>query len=352
MSQRQDRELQLKFWSKTTERNVVSVAVLTQSLQSLQRAVHLLGMHHEGKEVRQRARLSDEIKKRYVVLCQLPEEGSYTVPVMIGDTSQSLFAPVAVEAVTGNFHDLLSAIADKDGVRIRAVLPDHSYRISILRALRKMEPPKRSGVELALQSRSGDDLLVPTKVAKFVDDVIVGHTADATVTTITGRLIGIDFDRNRLRLHYPPTSRELQCFYQPEVEHMLLDNPREFIQVVGQVVLDAEREPERIIEVEKIIEVDLSVIAVDGFDVGDKRVVAKQPVTFQPVLDETSQCYVLQDAPFGIQLLAGFREELETDLYDELDFLWRQYAAESDDELTEDALDLKQQMLGAFRVAR
>ena len=162
MSQRQDRELQLKFWSKTTERNVVSVAVLTQSLQSLQRAVHLLGMHHEGKEVRQRARLSDEIKKRYVVLCQLPEEGSYTVPVMIGDTSQSLFAPVAVEAVTGNFHDLLSAIADKDGVRIRAVLPDHSYRISILRALRKMEPPKRSGVELALQSRSGDDVLGAT----------------------------------------------------------------------------------------------------------------------------------------------------------------------------------------------
>ena len=35
------------------------------------------------------------------------------------------------------------------------------------------------------------------------------------------------------------------------------------------------------------------------------------------------QYYVLQDAPFGIQLLAGFREELETDLYDELDFLWR-----------------------------
>ncbi len=352
MPQRQDRGLQLKFGGKTTEGNFVSVTVLTQSLQSLQRAVHLLGMLHEGREIRQRARPSAEIEKRYAVLCQLPEEGSYIEPVVIGDTSQRLFDLAAVEAVTERFHDLLSAIADEDGERIRTVLPHPGYRTSILEALRKMAPPKRSGVEVTLQSRSGYDLFVPTKFAKFMDNLSAAPTVDATVTTITGRLIGIDFSSNRLRLHYPPTCQELQCFYHREVEDMLLDKPREFIQVVGQVVLNAEREPVRINEVEKIIEVDLSVIEIDGFDVDDKRVVAKQPVSFQPVLDETSQYYELQDAPFGIQLLAGLREELEVDLYDELDFLWRQYAAESDDELTEDALELKQQLLGTFELAR
>ena len=351
VSQRQDRELQLKFGGKTTKGNVVSVTVLTQSLQSLQRVVHLLGMLHEGKEIHQRARPSAEIQKRYAVLCQLPEEGSYIEPVVIGDTSLRLLDP-AVEAVTERFHDLLSAIADEDEGRIRTVLPYPSYRTSILEALRKMAPPQRSGVEVTLQSRSGDDLFVPTNIVKFMDNVTAEPEVDATVTTITGRLIGIDFDSNRLRLHYPPTRRELQCFYKREVEDMLLDKPRELIQVVGQVVLNAEREPVRINEVEKIIEVDLSVIEIDGFDVDDKRIVAKQPVSFQPVLDETSQYYVLQDTPFGIQLLAGLREELEIDLYDELDFLWRQYAAESDDELTADALELKQQLLGTFELAR
>ena len=350
MPQRYDRELQLKFGGKGAEGNNVSVAVLTQALQSLQRAVHLLGMCHEGKEVNQRARLSTEIEKRYAILCQLPKEGSYIAPVMIGDTSQSLFDPTAVEAVSGNFHNLLSAIADEDNSRIRAVLPNSNYRISILRALRKMTPPKRSGIEVTLQLRSGDDLFVPNKVANFMDDLIKRSADNATATTVTGRLIGIDFDLGRLRLHYPPTGRELQCFYQSDVEEMLLENAREFIQVVGQVIIDANGEPERIIEVEKIIEVDLSGIDVDSFDVGDKRVIARRRVTFQPFLDETSQNFTFQEAPFGIQLLTVSREELETDMYEELDFLWRQYAEENDEALSEDAQQLKQQLLDAFEV--
>jgi len=271
---------------------------------------------------------------------------------MIGDTSRGLFGPDAVEAVLGDLHGLLSAITDQDNRRTREALPDPNYRVAVLEALRKMTPPKRAGIEVALQSSSGEDLFVPNRCANFLDQLIERHSGDVTVTAVTGRLIGIDFDRRRLRLHYPPTRRELQCFYQPDIEDMLLENTRDLIQVVGQVIIDANGEPERINDVEKIIEVDLSVIDVDGFEVGDKRVVAKQPVIFQPLLDDTSQYYTLQEAPFGIQLLAMFRDQLETDLYDELDFLWCQYAEENDEELSEDAQQLKRQLLGAFQVAR
>ena len=76
-----NRELQLKFGGKATEGNVVPVVVLANSLQSLQRAVHLLGMYQEGKKVHQRVRVSAEIEERYRILCQLPEEGSYIAPL-------------------------------------------------------------------------------------------------------------------------------------------------------------------------------------------------------------------------------------------------------------------------------
>ena len=352
MPQRHDRGLQIKFGGRATEGNVVSVAVLTQSLQSLQRVVHLLGMRHEGREIRQRARPSIEIEKRYAVLCQLPKEGSFVAPVMIRDTSRGLFGPDAVEAVLEDLHGLLSAITDQDTSRTREALPDPNYRAAVLEALRKMTPPKRAGIEVALQSSSGEDLFVPDRVADFLDNLVERHAGDVTVTAVIGRLIGIDFDRRRLRLHYPPTRRELHCFYQPDIEDMLLENTRDLIQVVGQVIIDANGEPERINDVEKIIEVDLSVIDVEGFEVGDKRIVAKQPVIFQPLLDDTSQYYAFQEAPFGIQLLAIFRDQLETDLYDELDFLWRQYAEESDEKLSKGAQQLKRQLLDAFQVAR
>ena len=350
MPQIRDRNLQFRFGGRATDTDVISVAVLTQSLQSLQRIVHLLGMRREGREIRQRARPSDEIEKRYPVLCQLPKQGSYVAPVIIGDTSPDLFGADAAEAVAGDLHVLLSAITDQDDNRMREMLPDPSYRMAVLEAFRKMIPPKRSGVEVALQSSAGEDLFVPRRAAKFLDHLVERHAGDVTVTAVIGRLIGIDFDRRRLRLHYPPTRRELQCFYQAEIEDMLVENARDFIQVVGQVVIDADGEPERINDVEKIIEIDLSVIEVDGFESGDNTVAARQPVRFQPVLDDTNQYYILQNAPFGIQLLATFREQLEADLYEELDVLWRQYSEEADEKLSEDAQQLKRQLLDAFQV--
>ena len=360
-----NRELQLKFGGRATEGNVVPVVVLANSLQSLQRAVHLLGMCQEGKEVRHRLRVSAEIEERYRILCQLPEEGSYITPLMIGDTSQDLF-DTAVGAVAESLHDLLSGIVAQDSSRICSVLPDPKYRTPVLEALRKMTPRKQSDIEIALQSRSGDDLYVPNKDANFLENIIEGHIVvdeDAfanahyrfvgiDTATFTGHLIGIDFDRRMLRLHYHPTERELQCHYQPEVEEALLENARELIQVVGQAQIDANGNPERINEVEKIIEVDLSDIEIDGFEVSGKRIIAKQLVTFKPILDHTYQHFALQDSLFGIQLLAGGREELKIDIYDELDLLWRQYAEERDEVLSDDALKLKNQLLDAFEVAR
>ena len=365
LPQPENRELQLKFGGKATEGNVVPVVVLANSLQSLQRAVHLLGMYQEGKKVHQRVRVSAEIEERYRILCQLPEEGSYIAPLMIGDTSQNL-TDTAVGAVTGSLHDLLSGIETQDSSLICSVLPDPNYRTRFLEELLNMTPSKKSGIDIALQSRNGDDLYVPNKDANFLKNLIKGHIdvdensfvytrysiAGIETATIMGRLIGVDFDSRSFRLLYHPTKRELQCHYQPEVEETLFVNARELIQVVGQTEFDINGDPKRIREVEKVIEVDLSDIEIDGFEVGGKRIITKQPVIFKPMLDNTSQHFTLQASPFGIQLLAVGREELEIDIYDELDLLWRQYVEERDEILHDDALKLKYQLLEAFEVAR
>ena len=96
---------------------------------------------------------------------------------------------------------------------------------------------------------------------------------------------------------------------------------------------------------------DLSAIEIDSFEAYGKRVIARQPLIFEPMLDETHQYITVQDSHFGIQLFAGSHEELKHDILDELDFLWRQYAEESDATLHRDALKLKHQLLEAFKVA-
>ncbi|CAK0752085.1 putative Recombination-associated protein RdgC [Azospirillaceae bacterium] len=351
-NQGRTRELQLRFGGKSTNDRVVPVGVLVQSLQSFQRAVHLLGMRHEGKEVRQRLRISTEVEMRYVVLCKLPEPGSFIAPIVIGDTDQTLFDYDAISSVTCDLFGIVDAVNAQDSSRVRALLPDPIFRIPILSSLAKMAPPKRSGINVYLQNRAGRSLFEPALVSEFIERVIEPQpqVSDPTVATVTGRLIGIDFSERMLRLHYPPTMRELKCSYHESVEEMLLGKPREYVQVVGQVILDKDREPERIIDVERILEVDLTPIVVPGFASGGCYVRSRRSVTFEVSLDESAQFHCIESGAFGIDLIAGTRVELEHDLLQELDVLWRQYALEADEHLTGGARELKKSLLDAFEV--
>jgi hypothetical protein len=347
-----NRDLQLRFGGTPTDAHAVPASVLTQALQSLQRAVHLLGMRHEGKEFRQRLRVSAEIEMRYTVLCQLPTPGSFVSPIVIGDISQRLFDSDAVDAVTRDLLGVLDAVNAQDAARVRSLLPDAVFRTSLLSSLAKMAAPKHSGIEIDLQSRDGQSLLVPAAVTEFVLQVVEQQQApDSMATTVTGRLIGIDFADRMLRLHYPPTKRELKCSYHEAVESMLLDNPREYIQVFGHVILDKNGDPDRISDVERIMEVDLSPITVSAFLSGKLHILARRPVQFAVMLDETAQFHCIEDGDFGIDLVASTREELELDLLHELDVLWRQYALEKDDILTSAAKKLKNSLLDVFEVA-
>lgn len=348
----QERELRLKFGGEPTSGHLVPAAVLTQTLQAFQRAIHILGMRHEGKDVRQRLRISTDVEARYAVLCQVPAAGSYICPVVIGDETQDLFAGEAVSAVTSQLYEVMTSIADQSEGRIRTLLPDPVFRTPFLEALAKMAPPKKSGVVVELQTSSGATLFAPQTAADFLSRVTERAVSDATVTTITGRLAGIEFDSRMLRLHYPPTKRELRCYYHESVEEMLLGNPRELIQVIGHVTLNDAGEPEKITEVDRILEVDLSPIDVKSFQSGGSRIVAIRPVSFMPTLDDTEQYHCIDDDVFGVCLMASTREEIESDLFDELDMLWRQYASERSENMTDGANELKRKLLSSFEAAK
>ena len=306
-------------------------------------------MNVEGKQLKTRGRNSADIERRYAIMCQPPMVGSFVAPLVIGDASQNT-QNFATQVVAHKLKDLLIGIAQEDSQQVCSVLPDNEFRESILSALRKMAPPKHIRVEIALQSRSGTDLYVPSKAARFMDEMIHSKEKNIVFSTITVQLLGIDFEKRKLRLRYPPTRRELRCPYDIKAQDLLLENPFGLIQVSGYAAVNSTGDPLFIVNVEQIQEVDLSPISVQEFDVDGTRVVAHRPVVFQPVLDQTRQHFLIDNAPFGINLLADMRDLLERDIHEELDFLWRQYAEETEDVLSSGAVALKKQLLEAFKV--
>ena len=348
VSNRDDGELQVKFKGPATRGHSVPVEVLTASLESLQKVVHLLARRrHDEPGTDSGASVPAEIRHRYSLICRLPTAGSYTVPITLSDSlgSQSDYMP----DLSGDLQHLFRAVQNQDESDLEWLFPAPRTRAAVSRALYDMVPKPRSGARLIVQSHSGRDIFVPdSKTGRFLKS-LTGSPADHEVgRSVAGHLKEIDFDKRRIRLEHPPTGRQLTCSYPRQLEHMLVDWRRNLIQVLGEVTTGPDDIPKRIRSVDDIHLVDLSPIELREFITQGRRVRAREPIVFEPAMDDAYQHYVVRDGPFGIRLISLTRGDLETNLNEEMDVLWRHYACADDAKLTRAAQQLKQQLNGAF----
>ena len=70
--------------------HAVPATVLVQILENAQRALELIGVQVEGKEIRERVRVSTTTAKRFRLICHVPQTGSYAIPVSVGDSYRQL----------------------------------------------------------------------------------------------------------------------------------------------------------------------------------------------------------------------------------------------------------------------
>ena len=348
MANRDDDELQVRFEGPATRGHSVPVEVLTASLESLQKLVHLLALRrHEEPGTDGGASVPAEIRRRYALICRLPKAGSYAVPITLGDDTGS--QSTSMPGLSGDLQHLFRAVQNQDESDLERLFPAPRTRAAANRALSDMVPKPRSGVRLVVQSKSGRDIFVPdSETGRFLKSLTASRADNEVGLSVAGLLKEIDFDKQRIRLEHPPTGRQLTCAYPRQLERMLVDSRRNLIQVLGEVTTGPEDIPKRIRSVDDIHLVDLSPIELREFVTQGRRVRAREPIVFTPAMDDAYQHYVLRDGPFGIRLVSLTRGDLETNLNEEMDVLWRHYACADDAKLTRAAQQLKQQLNGAF----
>ncbi|MEI7670834.1 MAG: hypothetical protein WCK00_01845 [Deltaproteobacteria bacterium] len=100
-----------------------------------------------------------------------------------------------------------------------------------------------------------------------------------------------------------------------------------------------------IVNVESIVEVDLSPFYLQTLEHSGRTFTFTKPLVLIPDLDETKQLYCLEYPTLGIDVYAYTRDQLELELWEQIAFLWDNYALDNDAELTEAALHLKKNLL-------
>jgi hypothetical protein len=324
----------------------VSVDVLVKALEGIQQTVLLLGALQSGIEVKQRFRPTEELRKQYTLICKVPQACCYAMPVELEDkrSQPDINSKQLAGEVLENVQILLKGISSSDETSIRKILPDTRMRYRALKAIQEFLP--KSGDAWTVGYKSGDNAIVKMNpqnskiVEKWANSTLVEESANITVT---GTLIRVDFEKNLVVLRYAPTGKEIECIYLPEVEDSIVDSRRDLIQVTGSFVVDDDGHPRRLTEVSKIVPLDLSTMVFKSLksDIGDDFCF-NPPLAVDPVLDDSEQLLVIENDELNIHVFGNTREQLESELLEQLEFLWAEYVQENDDALTDDAIALRQ----------
>lgn len=323
-------------------------AVLVRLLQNAQLAFDLIGAHVEGREIKRRARFSAATSQRFQLICEIPQTGSYALPVTVGQ-ADGLFDLDPVKRAYEVFRSLVQAVSVHDDAGVAAALPNERIRRRVLESIKAMAPQAEANWKLALHDEADAvfanfDAAIPA----FVDSILTTEEQREAGRVITGELKSIDFTERKLTLIYPSTNKELACIYDEDIEDMLYARRRDLIQVTGRVLLDDQGTPKQIIDVTDIRDLDLSPLVLDTIHFGGLHIQASPPLSVEPELDDTQQLLCVVQDDLGIDVFAPTRAALLAELNEQLAMLWREYALAPDAELDDKAKMLKQALRARF----
>jgi hypothetical protein len=340
--------LLLRFAGAPIDPHAVPAAELARALDGFQRIVHLIGMRLEGRTLSRRARPSQEVQRRFVLVCEPPRPGSYEQPLRLITLDPQLLAPQELERADADLARFLHAIGQRDEQRLEDAVADPTYRRFMLDALAQAMPEPQSGVSLEVLA-NGDRLLSSTTAQAFVEDQRRPRLLAASAGVVNGELIEIDFAARRIRLRLLGVKRDIACSYEDSVEPTLLEHPRELIQVFGSVSVDARGVPRTIEAVEFIRPIqEEEDVSIDSFDVGDRTVRARRPLAVSIRFDREEQLFTAAVPSLEIETVGETRDDVAEGTVAELRVLWRNYARADDARLTAGARNLKGRLLEAF----
>lgn len=344
-----EQKFSFHFEGKVADRHSLPVSVLVQVMENAQNVVELLGCHVEGIEFRQRVKIPTRVSRRYQLECHIPIEGSYALPISLGDTTSDVFATDNGLKVWASFVDLIKNVIQRDSGAIRQLLPDSLLRRKILEYIKGMSPGAGADWRFSVVDIDGNSLgHFDDQTLPFVQSVLVPPEQREAEKTITGELKSIDFTQRQFTIVYPPTNHELKCSYDEAVENLLYENRRSLIQVTGMVVFNDRDEPKEIHSVSDINNLDLTPFTIGLVRHGDRILKTRNSLVIEPTLDDDKQYICLSLEDLGIDVFAHTRERLAEEFAEQLAMLWDEYAMEADECLDPSALSLKSALLAAF----
>ncbi len=328
----------------------IPLTLLADKLQAAQRLLLNIGSAIRGGG--RRGAWRAEVLQGCTLVFSDSRPGSLEVFTRLASPLPGLLQPaqeLGVEALarTGL---TLKAIKEKDRPTLEKFFPDFGHRARILKSALPLIPEQDAQYDIAV-STSTADVQLGNALREYVVELAREETLDflpEEIRTLTGKLYLIEVATGQRQLGLIVNNRQIHCFYNQELEDVIRELiPGSLVEVEGRATLDEFGQIQRIEEILDVVPIQLVPLYWSNLIYDNRRFHLNQPIQINPVFHEG--VWVHEYEPLRISALGHLRHESLQAFKMEFAACWDQLAEEEDDNLTEDAQDLKKQLLAIVR---
>ena len=347
------RRFTIKIEGSVINEHTVPFRLLAEVLNGIQKTFYYVALAEIKKEGNVRGRIPHDIQQACELRRVLEKPGRYEMVAEIADVSgPNLFPGMDLGKITlDKYLGMIDYLSSPDDmVSLETIFPDSFHRRRILRSVETYCPKEGDEWQLSFRNGHGSKPLILNKNTRHrINVALVKPQEESRV--ITGELIRLHLDEHKIGISYPPTGRVLECFYDPEIEELVIENLKGYVQVTGRVQLDASGQPDKIVDARDIFELDLSPIRLSRLGDSNFTFVLNKLIYLEPQFNASDQEVVIELPEFNIITEGSTREQVIKNFEADFIWLWKEYALADDAILSPDAVALKNALLDLVKEA-
>jgi hypothetical protein len=248
---------------------------------------------------------------------------------------------LGVEAI----HDLPIVVAAVNGGNDKELLrlmPDSVGRARTLKSLQQLCPRDDEDLTVYIGNGLGAFMaeLTPLTRQSISSYFELSTSSEAEVRRIVGDLVEIRVKAGSRHIVVRHALREIQCLYPSDMEEQVSQLVAgSVVEVVGSVQLNSDGSVKQIDDVYDVSTVNLSPFGIGSFVWQERRFRLVAPATCFPAY--RNELWVYECPKYGIVAFSSDRRQALLQLHEEFAFLYDGLVHERNDDLTDDAIDLR-----------
>lgn len=342
-----ERQLTLTIGGPDVEDTMIPFSVLAGKMDALQKALFNIALTQSRAPVAQRGNWSKRIRASCELLFCESRKGSVTVVAQIPpllSMQTTLFGDKEIDEglhALKSMKKVIESVAAGDISNLVSLMPDSGARLRALKSIEALCPRESDNFWISLGNGTGKTYAQLTSASRNFIQQIFEIDDVFEVQTISGDLVEIRVLAGRRHIVVRSHQKEITCYYPTEMEETIAQLVAgSIVEVKGRAQLGDDGTVKQIDELLDISTLDLSPFRTSLFTFNNKRFILKEPVIC--TLEYRNNLWVYECPRYGLHTFSEDRHEALHQLGEEFRFLYEGLINESDENLTQDAIELRE----------